>query len=197
MMTEISRRTVLAGAAATAAAAAIGTVSASSPAAAAEAPKADPMDLFTGLSAALTGIDAKKLAPDVDPLDVKSAYFKRAREARPTAFVQMLQIFEKNKADPMVGDIILNRSGPEIRYLARSIMLAWYLGAWYDPAVLARYNSARSPDAPVPFEIISPDAYTQGWVWRVAQAHPMGYSNLQFGYWSMDPPPLDAFIKSA
>jgi hypothetical protein len=28
---------------------------------------------------------------------------------------------------------------------------------------------------------------TLGLVWQIVQAHPMGYSNLQFGYWSREP----------
>ena len=44
--------------------------------------------------------------------------------------------------------------------------------------------------------MISPKAYTQGWVWRVAQAHPMGYSDMQFGYWTREPPPLSDFIAN-
>jgi hypothetical protein len=47
----------------------------------------------------------------------------------------------------------------------------------------------------IPFEVISPGAYTNSLVWRVAQAHPMGYSNLQFGYWGQEPPAIDTFIK--
>ena len=36
-------------------------------------------------------------------------------------------------------------------------------------------------------KVVSAKAYTQGLVWLIAGAHPMGYSNLQFGYWSRDP----------
>jgi hypothetical protein len=32
-------------------------------------------------------------------------------------------------------------------------------------------------------------------VWRVAQAHPMGWSNLQFGYWGQEPPDLEMFTR--
>ena len=35
--------------------------------------------------------------------------------------------------------------------------------------------------------MVSAKAYTQGRVWQIAQAHPMGYSNLQFGYWTREP----------
>jgi hypothetical protein len=40
---------------------------------------------------------------------------------------------------------------------------------------------------PIPFTVLTPAAYTQGWAWRVAQAHPMGYSELRFGYWADQP----------
>jgi hypothetical protein len=81
---------------------------------------------------------------------------------------------------------------PDTKYLARSIVLMWYLGAWYDPdhlRALVEHPSA----APARFEVISPKAYTQGCVWRVAQAHPMGFSEMQFGYWSRPPNPRGDF----
>jgi hypothetical protein len=74
-------------------------------------------------------------------------------------------------------------------------MLMWYLGSWYDPAELEKYNGQNPPADPVPaFAVISSAAYTQGWAWNVVQAHPMGYSNFQYGYWSTLPPSLQDFI---
>jgi len=58
----------------------------------------------------------------------------------------------------------------------------WYLGSWYEPADLATASGAF-----ISSEIISAKAYTQGWIWRIAHAHPMGYSELEFGYWSRKP----------
>jgi len=187
-MTEFTRRTVVTGAAATTAATAVGPIGTLPAHAADPTPMAD----FIALSALLTGIDGGKLAPGIDPIDVKQAYFDRAQQEQP-AFDRMLQIFRSNRqaADP--ADLILNESGADIRYLARSIILAWYLGAWYDPDVLQTYDSPKPPVAPISFRIVSPAAYTQGWTWRVAQAHPMGYSDLTFGYWSKAPPSLDVF----
>jgi hypothetical protein len=89
---------------------------------------------------------------------------------------------------------VVNNPDPAIMYLGRSIVLAWYLGVWYDPDVLKRYNTPNQP-FPVPVErVISPAAYTQGWTWRVAQAHPMGYSEMRFGYWAQDALPLSDYI---
>ncbi len=147
--------------------------------------------LFVGLSSALTGIAEDKLAPSVDPTaEVKQAYFDQA--ATDPAFKKLLQIYDQNKDKPPaeVADIILNKSGDDVRYLARAIMLEWYLGNWYAPATLRE-------EKPFPaFKVISPTAYTQGWSWRVAQAHPMGYSEWHFGYWSSPPPSLEDFVGS-
>jgi hypothetical protein len=72
----------------------------------------------------------------------------------------------------------------------------WYLGAWYEPAHLKQLVDSRSgPPAFIPHIVISPKAYTQGWLWRVIQAHPMGYSDMQFGYWARPPQPIDDFIS--
>ena len=186
-MTVLSRRTVLSGAVATTATTAVGPISTTLPALAADADT--PMTLFIGLSSALTGIAENKLNPQHktpfprDPLNVKQAYFDQA--SRHPAFEPLLKTYKANQSNPnkdALAKIILDQ--PEIRYLARSIMLAWYLGAWYEPSVL-EHPPAVPP--PLPFTVISPAAYTQGQVWRVAQTHPMGYSEWVFGYWSRKP----------
>jgi hypothetical protein len=180
-MTVFTRRTVVGGAVAATAVGAIET-----PARAAD------LDDFINMSAVLIGISKDKLSPFVDPINVKQAYFDKAHEEQP-AFDRLLQIFRANPPPADAAEIILNHSGSDIRYLARSIMLAWYLGAWYDPGMLQQYDSRDRPKGPIPFKVISPAAYTQGWAWRVAQAHPMGYSDLTFGYWKDLPPPLKNF----
>ena len=187
-MTVFTRRNVLAGAAAAAA-----TATNSGTAAAADETK--DLESFVNLSSALTGIKATMLAPAVDPVQIKKQYFDAAKSS--SSFDRLLQIFRDNASKPpeTIADIVLNQSGSDIRYLGRSIMLAWYLGAWYKPETLAQYNSPNAPPGSPPAEkIISPAAYTQGWTWRVAQTHPMGYSELRFGYWSKEPEPLVEFI---
>lgn len=156
-----------------------------------------PMDLFVGVSAVLTGIDASKLAPGLDPVNIKQTYFDYAQKQQPAQFQQLLNIYNQNQTQPpaTIGDIILNQSGDAIRYLARSVILMWYLGSWYDPATLQKYNSPNPPKQPLgAVAVISSEAYTQGWAWSVAQAHPMGYSNFTFGYWGSKPPTLQDFV---
>ncbi len=191
-MTNFTRRNMLAGAVGATAAAAT-AVNLTVPASADEA---DDLASFVKMSSALTGIDEARLAPAVDPVQIKHEYLAVAKADR--SFDRLMAVFRANQSQPpaMIADMILNQSGPDIRYLGRSIILAWYLGAWYNPATLEEYNSPRPPLQPIlPVKIISPAAYTQGWAWRVAQAHPMGYSELRFGYWSKEPPSLNDFTK--
>jgi hypothetical protein len=154
------------------------------------------MEPFVTLSSALTGIAAEMLAPGIDPIDIKQSYFDTAQQAEPVVFAQLLQIVAENPqlSPQQLADLVLLQSGDAIRFLARSIMLAWYLGNWYQPADLKIYAGPKPPPVPIPFRVISMDAYTQGWAWSVAQAHPMGFSTNIFGYWSEPPPSLTDYI---
>jgi hypothetical protein len=156
------------------------------------------MDQFVTLSSALTGIAAGKLAPPVDQIDIKQTYFDTAQQAEPATFAQLLQIATDNPTLPpqQLADLVLTQSGDDIRFLARSIMLAWYLGSWYSPAQLKIYAAPNPPSEPIASQVISMNAYTQGWAWSTAQAHPMGFSTNVFGYWSAPPPSLADYIGS-
>jgi hypothetical protein len=151
-------------------------------------PPPTPMQNFVQLSALLTGIAADKLAPPLDPKNLKQIYFDYIQQQAGALFDQLLSIYAANASQPPanIADIVFNQSGADIRYLARSTMLAWYLGSWYAPADLA---AGRNTNV-----VISAVAYTQGWAWNVAQAHAMGYSNFQFGYWASNPPSLSDFV---
>ena len=203
-MTDLTRRKML-GAAAATAAGAVTSINLPAPAEAATpgapatppapSPLPDPADLslFVTLSSALTGIAAAKLAPTVDPIQIKNEYFAAAK-ADP-AFPALLQTMRSDPSNPAAAaDKVMN--DPKLKYLGRSIILVWYLGVWYDPKTLESYNAPGDQVFPVPpVKVVSPTSYTQGWTWRVAQAHPMGYSELRYGYWANDPLPLDDYIK--
>ena len=192
----LTRRTVLAGVAATTA---VVTVGADRPAVAQSA--IPDMDAFIQLSAALTGIPAGKLAPATDSTGIKQGYFNWVNEKEPAAFASLLNIAKKkiteNKETAPQAMIEELRANDNAKFLARSIVLMWYLGSWYAPDDLKQLVDFKSSPVPrfVPHTVISPKAYTQGWVWRIAQAHPMGYSDMQFGYWVREPAPLEDFIS--
>jgi hypothetical protein len=192
---DVSRRTLLAGTVATTAAAAVAPIAGS-----AYAATADPdMTAFLLLSAALTGVRLANLAPEfglndkdilnsdpgVDPFNIKNEYFAQVKASDAATFSKLLQMAKDHPRS--ASDLIAAVSASDdTKFLARSIVLLWYLGSWYKPEDL-RKNSAAGARAFVPSQVVSAKAYTQGLVWQIAQAHPMGYSNLQFGYWSRDP----------
>jgi hypothetical protein len=187
-----TRRGVLAGAAAATAAVSIGAIDTP-----ASAQTPEEMIVFVQLSAALTGIAAEKLAAsnfaaavrNSDPVDIKRDYFAWVNQRHPALLRRLLQIARDSQkppaADPAKAIIDKVQAAPDTKYLARSIVLMWYLGAWYDPNHLQELERPNPP--PPKFKVISSKAYTQGWVWRVAQAHPMGFSEMQFGYWARPP----------
>jgi hypothetical protein len=196
---EVSRRAMLTGAVATTAVAAVGASDISAYAHAADPNSKRDMMAFLLLSAALTGIHVVNLAPEftpnnddllnsdpgVDPFNVKNDYFNWINASEAPTFERLLQIAQ-NHSKSATDIVTAVNASDDTKFLARSIVLLWYLGSWYDPDDLKK-NSTPGPGAFIASEVVSAKAYTQGLVWQIAQAHPMGYSNLQFGYWSREP----------
>lgn len=193
---KLSRRAMVAGTVATTAMAAVLPL-ANPVYAQAPDPNTDMLE-FLVLSEALTGVNRLTLAPELsgsnpgfDPINIKDAYFTWINgHAAPSTFRNLLQIAKDNSASPINIIAKVNGSDDETKFLARSIVLLWYLGSWYDPADL-KANAAPGRRHAVSSKVISAKAYTQGLVWLIAGTHPMGYSNLQFGYWSRDPHDLN------
>ena len=201
---SFSRRAMLAGTAAATATAAVVPISGSAYAAGPDVSSPQDMMAFLLLSEALTGVDKLLLAPELvfnsndilssdpgtDPINIKNDYFRWINLKDPTpSFATMLK-FVKDNPKSSQSDIIkfVNSGTDDIKFLARSIILLWYLGSWYDPKIeLPKQATAAKPERINSSEVVSPKAYSQGLVWQIAGAHPMGYSNLQFGYWSRNP----------
>jgi hypothetical protein len=153
-------------------------------------------------------IDLSKSISGFDPVDVKREYLTRANERCAAALEYLLQLARKNlnasnRDEAIIAalqfdddDTTKRPADVDAKYLARSIVLMWYLGAWYDPAELKalRKDLPTDPTRIPKFEVVSPKAYTQAWALRVAQAHPMGFSEMQFGYWTRPPNPRTDFI---
>jgi hypothetical protein len=199
---EVSRRTMLAGAVATATA--VGASDMPAYAHGASPDSREDMTAFLVLSAALTGVHVSTLAPEfsqakgnllgsdpgTDPINVKNDYFKWINASNAPTFEKLLQIAKDHSAsapNTISQEIITQvNASDDTKYLARSIVLLWYLGSWYKPEDLQK-NSSPGTRALTASNVLSAKAYTQGLVWQIAQTHPMGYSNLQFGYWSREP----------
>jgi hypothetical protein len=201
-ISKISRRTMVAGTVATTAVAVLPLYNSAFAQAALPDKARQDMMAFLILSVALTGVDIFTRAteflrgpgdildadPGVDPINIKQDYFDQLSVSASAVFTSLLSFVKEN---PLVSqdDIITKvNASVDTKFLARSIVLLWYLGSWYDPVDLK--NAAASPElvgGPIKQKVLSPKAYTQGLVWLISGAHPMGYSNLQFGYWSRNP----------
>jgi hypothetical protein len=201
---DVSRRALLAGTAATTAVAAAGPIAGTAHAQGADVNSKKDMMAFLALSSALTGVRLAVLAPEfqsdpknpgvlnadpgVDPINVKNDYFKWINASDGATFGKLLEIAKEHSTSPpdIINDV---NASDDTRFLARSIVLLWYLGSWYEPKNLQK-NASPGTRASTDSQVLSSKAYTQGLVWQIAQAHPMGYSNLQFGYWSREPDDL-------
>jgi hypothetical protein len=143
-----------------------------------------------------------------DPVGVKGLYFQTVIEKSKdldksnsdqkytAAFKTLLKIAKDSLGAPDRAQAIIDKvqaasDGSGVKFLARSIVLMWYLGAWYGPKALEEDKGQAPPPA---FQVISPEAYTESWALRVARAHPMGFSQLPFGYWTRDPADLSTYI---
>ncbi|QEM82673.1 hypothetical protein [Halomonas binhaiensis] len=162
----------------------------------------DDMANFIGLSAVLTGFNANILNPFLDPVNIKSEYLpvfcaKIAEESKNPKLVT--NIFAKftqlhNQKDPklndqQIGEAMLDpANGADFVLACRKLIFMWYSGAW--PTIIPA--TATAPASTVS-EIISAKSYTCGLVWQVMQSHPMGDSNLHYGYWAKDPIPLSDY----
>lgn len=211
---ELTRRTVLAGVAATTVTSSVAGLDIPAHAQAPAAILAEDMLAFIYLSSALTGIAEDKLAPGFaqappkqqpldplkknpgsDPVSIKQIYFRWILDHdEQKEFPNLLKIAKDSLSAPDRAAAIVQKvqATENTKYLARSIVLMWYLGAWYRPKDLQ--TSSQNPSAVLNFAVISPAAYTQAWALSVAQAHPMGFSRFQFGYWSHPPRSRDEFI---
>jgi hypothetical protein len=209
----VSRRRMLAGTVATTAAAAVAPIAGAAYAAGPDVSSPQDMMAFLLLSAALAGVHVVNLAPEfsqdikkdildqdpgVDPINVKNDYFRWINAHDSTSsFGKLLQIAKDNRQSGINIIAAVNASDDSAKFLARSIVLLWYLGSWYEPADLKANAATPGTRAVTPSVVVSSKAYTQGLVWQIVGAHPMGYSNLQFGYWSRDPnDPNDAVQNS-
>ncbi len=145
------------------------------------------LDNFVAISSALTGIAASKLRPSLDTHKTAQAYLDYATEHGGSAFTELMGL-----SPAEVLEAVANEPDGDIAIMANCVTLMWYLGAWYFPDGLLAYKQGSSSFAPS--VVISSDAYTQGWAWKVGQAHPMGYSELRYGYWSGQPSTLSDLV---
>lgn len=158
------------------------------------ASSASRLDQFVALSSALTGFTTNVLSPPFDPTDppLKQLYLSTAdKDDQPTVDA-LLAAFAKIQTQPpqTIANTLLEVDNPRpsaTALMARSIIKMWYLGSWYPTGSLSATDGS----------VVSMNAYTGGLAWVAMQAHPMGYSELKFGYWNSPPPALSGVLPSS
>ncbi|SCZ46068.1 MULTISPECIES: sorbitol dehydrogenase [unclassified Pseudomonas] len=153
------------------------------------------LDNFVGLSSALTGIPTDRLAPAIDQVGLPPIFLafitpRITPEVLNTLLTQYATLAANNvPPDQIAKAVLMDGSRPAVTQAAqaaRSIMKLWLLGVWYQPYATGNYKSTDST-------VVSDQAYIQSWAWKIAQAHPMGYSEMFFGYWNTTPPSLEDY----
>lgn len=139
------------------------------------------LDTFVNLSVILTGYPKSKIQPQNDTQKLSEAYFDVVNKEVPPALLEELNttFLSLNPATEInVQSQIVNTNhlGPVVK----NILKMWYLGVWYS---LDTTGNA-SPDSSY---VVSSIAYKNGLVWSTMNAHPMGYSEENFGYWDTAP----------
>ena len=160
----------------------------------------DYMEYFIRLSVGLTGFTRAAIAPQIDPVDIKTVYLQVFRDKLPNGMADQIiaGYFNLNQAEggkdtnnEAIAGALLGGTHPAEVLALRQLIFLWYMGAW--PTV----QSDKSPTHGQTFsEIVSATSYTQGLVWRVMQSHPMGSSNYTYGYWADDPPALKDYLEN-
>jgi len=130
------------------------------------------LDTFVKLSSILTGFATAVLKPQNDTQKLSELYFGvLQKEVDPSVLDQLnttfLNISAPDQATVKAQIVDNTQLGP----ISKSITKMWYLGIWY------------TPSDPATGYVISSIAYKNGMVWSTMYAHPMGYSEENFGYW--------------
>ncbi|NMO19858.1 sorbitol dehydrogenase [Pyxidicoccus fallax] len=151
------------------------------------------LEQFVALSSALTGFTPDVLSPPLDPTDppLKQLYLDTADRHGEATVDALLAAFDTLRGQPAqtIANTLLEVDNPTpsaTALMARSIIKLWYVGSWYDT------TSTSATDGTV----VSMNAYIGGLAWVAMQAHPMGYSELKFGYWNAPPPALSGTLSS-
>lgn len=150
-------------------------------------PSADPQEVFTELSVALTGFDRAELAgtgllgSHYDTL-LRIIGEREAGHLLQAAAGALATDRHHRNGEALKTQVIDNpRYGPVIV----SLIKLWYLGSWYPLA--GNYRDVNGSTADDVEHVVSAQAYREGLVWVAAGAHPMGAKAPGFGSWAEPP----------
>ncbi len=174
----------------------------------------DQRDKFVRFSSKLIHVQPKFLRPPVpqDSIQLCDIYYGVLKAAAKAEAFNKFSTFISENGDPKSLFPAGKPLASEEAWAARMTMMMWLFGGWYGyterskmAAILEKSldpKSADNIDGAMPYfqedyykqdYVISSRAYANGWIWRIAQAHPMGVSQFAFGSWADKPPSLSEF----
>ncbi|POF32389.1 hypothetical protein [Roseibium marinum] len=172
-----------------------------------ETPQAAAPPDFVAASSALVGISATALTPPLkqDGISLGDLYYSVAEAGMPGAVASMLSQYSSLSSNPpqTIANTLLrmdkSTTEPQIAdygVASRLTMMMWLFGVWYGGTEITNIPGSASyiaADYQADF-IVSSRAYKNGWIWRIAQAHPMGFSHFNYGSWGSEPPELSDYL---
>ncbi|MDO3642906.1 MAG: hypothetical protein ACTHMI_16775 [Mucilaginibacter sp.] len=144
---------------------------------------------FANLSVVLTGYPLSTILPQLDTQHQAEEFLEFLQTPGNVPAGEMDNLaaaWQKATAsgDPVQGVKTYIMADVTLARLAQNIIMLWYLGVWYDLATPLTTGSFA-------IQVISGKAYKNGLAWGTMGAHPMGYSEENFGYWNTVPPFLN------
>ena len=130
---------------------------------------------FAELSAVLTGFEPY----DLLATGMAGLYLSTARTQVGSAVLETVLAQVDHDPDSLTGTEL---------EVARAVTYLWYTGAWPRLAPEA-HGELRREVANVEF-VVSPDAYTEGLVWRTFNGHPAGAKAPGYATCALKPPAL-------
>ena len=142
----------------------------------------DERTAFMELSALLTGVYRIVNDPEYKQLNQSTAdeYLRRLKGEFP-ALQKLLLAYQRLSPivpNPAIDDVLLGKlkaepefADPDVLFVAKQIVNIWYF---------SQFNTASGSTVDGGF-------YERGLVWPIIKAHPTGYSDQPFGYWTKKP----------
>ena len=152
-----------------------------------ELPSETYLEDFVELSVLLTGFPRSQLTEPTYSLH-RTYWEKLNREVGPETARSLIDKYRrlvKVRARPeRIGEEMLNpprsmkdSEADKIAKVSRAVLQLWYLGRWHPPDPFKTYVG----------EVVSPEAYTQGLVWKTIGAPASGTSTSPYGSWAQPP----------
>jgi hypothetical protein len=143
----------------------------------------DQRSAFMELSALLTGVYGIASDSQNKPLNESTAdeYLRRLTGVFPGPLPKLLAVYERLASilpKPAIDDALLGKlkaepefADPDVVLVAKQIVNIWYFSQFNTPSG----------------SMVDGGLYERGLIWPLIKAHPIGYSDQPFGYWTKKP----------